>query len=438
MPDAASRHIVTGRGPQGGPPRRDPWRGGRDGRPGRDRAGSPVEPRWPCAAVEVEELPTQVARARSTARRAAHRCDRGRGAWSCCWPAASGCSAVAGGTPASPPPASRWRRGRRRAEPDRPPPVPRVTPWAACGPSRTSRPSWSSRSTAVQTPGRSSSPDVRPGATFERHPPGIGAGRTWTIPSRCRWTPSRRSGSAAGPARSRGTSSSSVGVPGGLRILESWPTRIATRAVAPEPVPGLRRAVRRRPQLRAILVSRSSPSGRRGPIHVPPLEPPTVTLSGGRSARSRRSSGCDVTQRLVNGCGGAAEQCDAGRPARPEQRGRGRPARSSSSPSRAGPCPTRPSTAASSAADGSSRRSDRLAILAGTRCSRAFASRRRRSRDLDAGDLRVRDAHPRHWQRLRRSCAGPGTRTCSSALSSLAADDQCRRPGLPGLAHAGR
>ena len=322
MPDAASRHIVTGRGPQGGPPRRDLWRGGRDAAPsGRDtsspgasRGGSgraPVEPVRPW--VEVEELPTQ-----SLAPTA-----RSRVPLTAAIAVAAVAALLAGGfgllggrsagTPESPPPAN-VVAGQPSAEPNatEPPPVPRVTPWANCSASPDQPPE-----AVLEVDGVPASGKVEPlvfdlGKTFSPDATVIGEDGLddpvevpidaitdiWIVGGAC--------------AVAWNIDLVGSDVPGGLQTIEAVGNEDRDPAISAQnrfelfvaPYPGDH-------QLRAVLVFDEFAVRLTWSIHVPRLQPPNVALTTERG-EIPTVIGCDVTQRLANDVEVALSQCDQG------------------------------------------------------------------------------------------------------------------------------
>jgi hypothetical protein len=320
MPDAASRHIVTGRGPQSGPPRRDVRRGGRDGAPsGRDtsspgssRSGSgraPVEPVRPW--VEVEELPTQ-----SLAPNA-----RSRVSLTAAIAVVAVAVLLAGGfgllggrsagTAESPPPAS-LVAGQPSAEPNatEPPPVPRVTPWANCSASPDEPPEAVLEVDGVKAFGTVEPPVFDLGKTFSPDATVLGEdelGGPVEVPIDA-ITDIWIVGGACAVAWNIDLVGSDV--PGGLQTIESVSNEDRDPAVSAQnrfqlfvaPYPGDH-------QLRAVLVFDEFAVRLTWSIHVPALEPPNVTLTAERG-EIPTVIGCDVRQRLANDVEVPLSPCD--------------------------------------------------------------------------------------------------------------------------------
>jgi hypothetical protein len=293
---------VTARGPQSGPPRRDSWRGGRNAAP-RNGSGEPGGGR-----VEVEELPTQVLAARPRPR----------------VPLTGAIAVTAlvvllaggfgllgggrGGTPASPPLASSLADGSTAAPSPTGAPAPRVTPWSGC-----SGPDDEPPEPVLEVDGRPYYGQVELldfdiGTTFEGIPPVIGQDNLdhvvevpmdevveiWIGGNSC--------------AVAWNIALVETGFPT-TRILETVSNQQLDPAIAAQnrfqvfvaPFTGDH-------QLRAILFLENVAVRATWSIHVPALEPPTVTLTAG-DREIPTIIGCDVRQRLVNEAEQALSPC---------------------------------------------------------------------------------------------------------------------------------
>jgi hypothetical protein len=301
LPDAASRHIVTGRGPQGVPPRRDSWRGGRN----ETRSNGSTEPAG--AWVEVEELPTQVLGARPRPRVPL----TGAIAVAALVALLAGGFGLLGGsrTQPSPPLASSLADGSTVApSPAEPPPVPRVTPWSACGGPEDEPPEPVLEVDGRPYFGQVELLDFDIGTTFDGIPPVIGqdnldnavdvpmdaVAEIWIGGASC--------------AVAWNISLVGTGFPQ-TQILETVSNKDGDPAIAAQnrfqvfvaPYAGDHR-------LRAILVLENVAVRATWSVHVPPLEPPTVTLTAG-DREIPTVIGCDVRQRLVNDWEEALSPC---------------------------------------------------------------------------------------------------------------------------------
>ena len=294
---------MTGRGPQSGPPRRDSWRGERN----EALPNGSVEPvgAW----VELEELPTQVIAARPRPRLPLS----GAIALMALLVLLAGGFGLLGGgqsgAPASPPTASSLANGPTPApSPTEPPPEPRVTPWSRC-----SGPDDEPPEPVLEVDGRPhfgqvELQDFDLGTTFEGIPPVIGQDNldhAVEVPMDAVveiWI------GGASCAVAWNIALVGTGLPE-TRILETVSNAERNPAIAAQnrfqvfvaPYTGDH-------QLRAILVLENVAVRATWSVHVPPLEPPAVTLTAG-DRDIPTVIGCDVRQRLVNDWEEALSPC---------------------------------------------------------------------------------------------------------------------------------
>lgn len=310
---------MTGRRPQGGPPRRDLWRGGRNAAPsgratsspgssrgGADRAPAELARPW----VEVEELPTQslvpTTRSRVPLTSAI--------AVAALIVLLAGGFGLLGGRSAGPPaspPASRVA-GRPSAgtSATEPPPVPLVTPRTACSPSPDEPRQAVLEVDGIQTLGLVEPLTFGLGETLSPNP-SAGGGTELPGPVEVPMdaiTDIWIVGGACAVAWRIDLEGSDI--PGGLRTLESVdnddrdPTVSAQNRfqliVAPYAGDHL---------LRAVLVFEQFAVRTTWFIHVPALRPPNVTLAAERGAIPT-VTGCNVTQRLATDIEVPLTQCE--------------------------------------------------------------------------------------------------------------------------------
>lgn len=285
---------MTGRGPQGGPPRRDSWRGGRN----EPRSTGSVEPvgTW----VEVEELPTQVLAPRTRPRVPL----TGAIAVTALAALLAGGFGLLGGrqggTSASSPLASPLAGGPTAApSPTERPPEPRVTPFSACSGPQDEPPEPVLEVDGRPYYGQVELLDFEGGSTFDGIPPVIGQANLDDV------VPVPMDASAE-----IWIGDGSCAVAWNIALVRTgFPDAQIIEDVAnPERDPAI--AAQNRFQifvapytgehlLRAILVLENVAVRATWAIHVPPLEPPTVTLTAG-DREIPTVLGCDVRQRLVN------------------------------------------------------------------------------------------------------------------------------------------
>lgn len=282
---------MTGRGPYGGPPRRDPWRGGRDGSP---PSSAPVSD-----SVEVEELPPQALALRPKARVPLV----GVIAVGALAALLAGGVGLLGGRPGATPgvaPTNPGGDGASTVPTTAPTVVARVRPWAPCGSRPEQPPDPVLEVDGRQHFGQVELLDFDIGLGLEGIPPVIGEDNLRdAVEVRMDavteiWIPGGACAVAWNIALTDPAASTT-------RILESIPNAERDPAVAAQNRFQVYVAPHAGDQhLRAILVFEELAVRATWSIRVPELEPPSITLTAGDRVIPT-VIGCDVTQRLANG-----------------------------------------------------------------------------------------------------------------------------------------
>jgi hypothetical protein len=300
---------VTGPGKQGGPPRRDLWRGARDEGPasretsgrsashGSERASvEPVRP-W----VEVEDLPTQLLAPRSKARLPL----TGAIAVAALVALLAAGFGLLGGRSAGTP-TSTLAASLVAAQPSPAPsatdvpPVPRVTPWTDCGTPPDEPPRAVLEVDGHQTPGRIEPLRIDLGKTFDPGASVIGEGEqpdVAEVPMDA-ITEIWIDGGACAVAWDIELVGNEI--PGRVQTLESVVNEDRDPAVTAQNrfqivvAPWAGDHV-----LRALFVFERTVVRMAWSIHVPALEAPTVTLMS-TTVEIPTVIGCDMTERLAN------------------------------------------------------------------------------------------------------------------------------------------
>lgn len=303
---------MTGRGPRSGPPRRDSWRGGR-GEASRNGSAQPG-----AAWVEVEELPTQVLAASPRPRVPLG----GAIAAAVLVLLLAGGLGLLGGRQGGPPatlPLGSSLAGQPTSAltPKGPPPEPRVTPSSACSAPADELPEPVLEVDGRRYLGQVELLDFDLGTPFGGIPQVIGQENTdhavdvpmdalaeiWIEGDSCAVAWNIALVEADFPE---------------ARVLETVANEARDPAIAAQNRFQIFVAPYRGDhQLRAILVLENVAVRAAWSIHVPALEPPTVTLTAGDRAIPT-VIGCDARQRLVNGWEEALITCPRDVPREPD------------------------------------------------------------------------------------------------------------------------